>query len=151
MGQHADSLSAREWQIIHLASEGLIDKQISEVLCLSLTTVRTYWERIRQKLGTVNRTHSVWVALFSRMSQLEKLAAAVAQNDENVSRTLAAIQRDLDELKQPSIAASGSWRESIGIGAIPNDSPEETRSTPERGERIKRSASRPPAARRVRR
>jgi DNA-binding CsgD family transcriptional regulator len=53
------SISAREHQIIELASRGYTDKEICRALSLSLTTVRTYWGRAREKLGAVNRAQVV--------------------------------------------------------------------------------------------
>lgn len=54
-----DSLSEREREIVHLASKGATDKEICSRLGLTLPTVRTYWERIRTKLGVSNRAHAV--------------------------------------------------------------------------------------------
>ncbi|RYG22474.1 LuxR family transcriptional regulator [bacterium] len=48
-------LSAREGQILSLAALGLADKQISQDLGLSLNTLRTYWTRIRTKVGDSSR------------------------------------------------------------------------------------------------
>jgi DNA-binding CsgD family transcriptional regulator/GAF domain-containing protein len=49
------NLSDREQQILGLAAAGLLDKQISHELGLSLNTLRTYWTRIRQKGGNLPR------------------------------------------------------------------------------------------------
>jgi DNA-binding CsgD family transcriptional regulator len=57
-----DELSPRERQILAAASKGLTDKEIAVKLGLSLTTVRTYWERLFQKTAAVNRASAV--ALF---------------------------------------------------------------------------------------
>lgn len=48
-------LSARERQILGLASAGLLDKNISTELEISPNTLRTYWHRIRQKCGNLPR------------------------------------------------------------------------------------------------
>ena len=48
-------LSAREGQILGMAALGLVDKQISQDLGLSLNTLRTYWTRIRTKVGDFPR------------------------------------------------------------------------------------------------
>ncbi len=52
-------LSPRERQILAHASKGLTDKEIAVKLGVSLTTVRTYWERLRQKTGATNRASAV--------------------------------------------------------------------------------------------
>lgn len=55
----SDLLSEREREIVHLAARGATDKEICARLGLTLPTVRTYWERIRTKLGVSNRAHAV--------------------------------------------------------------------------------------------
>ncbi|MBC8063244.1 MAG: PAS domain S-box protein [Chlorobia bacterium] len=57
------NLSEREQKILNLASSGLIDKEIATALDISLTTVRTYWDRLRSKLSASNRTHALALAL----------------------------------------------------------------------------------------
>lgn len=49
-------LSGREREVVGLAAIGLIDKQIGVELGLSLNTLRTYWSRIRTKMGEVPRS-----------------------------------------------------------------------------------------------
>jgi len=56
-------LSDREQKILTLAGEGMIDKEIAQHLEIQLATVRTYWERLRTKLGASNRTHAIALAL----------------------------------------------------------------------------------------
>lgn len=51
-----NALSARERQILSLAAVGYLDKQIGPELGLSLNTLRTYWSRIRSKMGEAPRT-----------------------------------------------------------------------------------------------
>jgi DNA-binding CsgD family transcriptional regulator len=53
------SLSERESEIIALACEGLTDKEICRKLAISMTTVRTYWSRVRDKLGAANRAQII--------------------------------------------------------------------------------------------
>ena len=52
-------LSGRENQVILLAADGLTDKDIAQRLKLQVATIRTYWDRIRDKLGTTNKVQSV--------------------------------------------------------------------------------------------
>lgn len=49
------NLSPREAQVLSMASEGRLDKEISAELGLSLNTLRTYWNRIRGKVGELPR------------------------------------------------------------------------------------------------
>ncbi len=53
------ALSQRESQILELAAQGYIDNQISIQLGVSNSTVATYWDRIRAKLGANNRAHAI--------------------------------------------------------------------------------------------
>ena len=56
-------LTGRERDIVELAANGKTDKEIAGTWEISIATVRTYWNRIRKKTGTCNRTHAVCVAL----------------------------------------------------------------------------------------
>ncbi|RYG22468.1 hypothetical protein EON82_17010 [bacterium] len=51
-----DQLSIREEQILRLAANGLLDKQIASELSVTENTLRTYWRRIRLKLGEAPRS-----------------------------------------------------------------------------------------------
>jgi DNA-binding NarL/FixJ family response regulator len=93
-GKQADLLSSQEWRVIRLAAEGQIDKEIAEVMGVSLTTVRTYWERVREKLGGVNRTHCVCLALF-RDTRFDEQPTPLSQTEVDVPRTLDEIKRAL--------------------------------------------------------
>ena len=57
------TLSSREIEVLRLAAAGCADKEIALHLGVSLTTVRTYWDRIRGKIRAKNRTHAVCIAL----------------------------------------------------------------------------------------
>ena len=54
-----NKLSARESEIIHHASKGETDREIADAMQITMATLRTYWSRIREKLGAVNRTHAI--------------------------------------------------------------------------------------------
>ena len=56
-------LSGREVQLVSLASKGNTDKEIANLVGLSIYTVRSYWVRICHKLGANNRTHAVSLVL----------------------------------------------------------------------------------------
>jgi DNA-binding CsgD family transcriptional regulator len=55
-GSESDSsLSPRERELLALVGRGLTDKQIAADLMISLTTVRSHLERIRDKTGQRRR------------------------------------------------------------------------------------------------
>jgi PAS domain S-box-containing protein len=56
-------LSEREREVLFLAADGLTDKQIAVRLEIGPKTVRTYWDRIRAKLGASSRTQALALAL----------------------------------------------------------------------------------------
>src|SRR5262249_35537053 len=56
-------LSAREREIVALLAGGATDAQIAERLFLSVNTVRSYLERIRDKTGARRRTELVRYAI----------------------------------------------------------------------------------------
>jgi DNA-binding CsgD family transcriptional regulator/PAS domain-containing protein len=49
------ALSERELQVLAMAAAGMLDKQIGPELGISLNTLRTYWTRIRTKMGNLPR------------------------------------------------------------------------------------------------
>jgi DNA-binding CsgD family transcriptional regulator len=51
-----DSLSRRESEVLGLAAAGYLDKEICRELGVSPNTLRTYWSRIRIKVGDVPRS-----------------------------------------------------------------------------------------------
>jgi DNA-binding CsgD family transcriptional regulator len=55
--------SRREREVLHLGAEGATDGEISDRLAIAVPTLRTYWLRIREKLGAVNRTHAIALAV----------------------------------------------------------------------------------------
>ncbi len=59
----ADSLSLRRREILALAAEGLLDKQIGDRLGISESTVRNHWQHLFQRLGAANRTEAVTRAI----------------------------------------------------------------------------------------
>lgn len=63
-------LSEREQQLIELAAEGLTDTAIAHRLGISEPTVKSYWGRVRIKLGPRNRTELVAHALREESEQI---------------------------------------------------------------------------------
>ncbi len=59
---------------------GLSDKEIAQKMTLSTDTVRTYWKRIRRKVGGANRSEII--ALMARQGIQDELEAKQSQYDE---------------------------------------------------------------------
>lgn len=55
--------SKREREVLKLGAQGATDQEISDQLSISVPTLRTYWLRIREKIGGVNRTHAIALAV----------------------------------------------------------------------------------------
>lgn len=73
-------LSRREEQILLLSMSGLNDKEIALRMNLSTDTVRTYWKRIRSKVGGSNRSEII--ALMVRQGFQEELQAKQSENEQ---------------------------------------------------------------------
>lgn len=72
-------LSPREEEIVHLAVEGHTNESIANELGLSLSTVNTYWVRIRMKVQGYSRTEVV-----ARLIR-EKAEAALRESNKQKS------------------------------------------------------------------
>lgn len=59
-------LTPREREVVGLAAEGLLDKEIAQRLGISYTTVRTHLDRSFQKLGINNRSRLARLLQFAR-------------------------------------------------------------------------------------
>lgn len=57
-GEIYDTLSAREKEVLQLLASGLLDKEISDQLGITVASVRTYSKRIYTKLNVSNRTEA---------------------------------------------------------------------------------------------
>jgi DNA-binding CsgD family transcriptional regulator len=75
MPERTTKLSRREQEIVDLASMGLLDKEIAPRLGITDNTIKTYWKRIRQKLG--EGTRPGLVAAYVRQSVPEPLASDI--------------------------------------------------------------------------
>jgi DNA-binding NarL/FixJ family response regulator len=62
-GLAEDGLSLRRREILAMAADGLLDKQIGDKLGISESTVRNHWQNLFLKLGAANRTEAVTRAL----------------------------------------------------------------------------------------
>jgi PAS domain S-box-containing protein len=63
-------LSEREREVLFLAGDGLTDKEIALRLGIGPKTVRTYWDRMRAKLGAASRTEVLAKALRAAYDEL---------------------------------------------------------------------------------
>ena len=54
-----NKLSRQERKLLGAAAEGETDKETARNMHVTTGTIRTYWERIKAKLATLNKTHSV--------------------------------------------------------------------------------------------
>lgn len=61
-------LSPREREVVRLACEGLVDKEIAVRLKIGVGTVKTHWERVRTKLHC--RTRAQIIARLLLESQM---------------------------------------------------------------------------------
>src|SRR5579862_199290 len=73
-----DTFSARQEQVVLLASKGLADKQIAIELGVSIATIHTYWSRLRKKFDGGNRAELVTLALHRNAT--ETLTAKESEN-----------------------------------------------------------------------
>ncbi len=91
----SDSFSARQEQVILLASKGLADKQIAIELGLSIATIHTYWSRLRKKFGGGNRAELVTLAL--QRNAEETLTARESENLQLIAEIVrrAEVEREL--------------------------------------------------------
>jgi DNA-binding CsgD family transcriptional regulator len=80
-------LSTRESQILALLASGYVDKEIAAELAISINTLRTYFRRIRTKLGNLSR--SVLAVEYSKFASnaLVKKSVAEFQPDWEVDLT----------------------------------------------------------------
>lgn len=89
--RHHPELSEREQQLITLAANGLTDAAIAHKLGISEPTVKSYWVRVRSKLGPFNRTELVVHALkeegertVSELNgEIARLRSALSRSDRN--------------------------------------------------------------------
>lgn len=103
-----ESLSGREREVLSLAATGRIDKEICAELGISPNTLRTYWARIRAKLGEVPRS-----ALAVALSQ--DLGSRSGQSQQRVDWEV-----DLVKMTLTSYGTGSASDEDEGV-AVPFD------------------------------
>lgn len=88
-----EGLTDREKDVLTLASRGFTDKEIASALGLSVSTVSSYWMRIRLKLGTNGRAESVAVAMQrAAESEIEHLAAEMEERSRREAKFRALLE-----------------------------------------------------------
>jgi DNA-binding CsgD family transcriptional regulator len=66
----AESLTSREREVLTLVASGRLDKEVAKELGISVRTVHTYLDRIRQKVGVRRRPELVRFAIESGLPNL---------------------------------------------------------------------------------
>jgi PAS domain S-box-containing protein len=80
-------LSRQEERVLALATEGLTDKEIAQSLGIALDTVRTYWQRIREKRGGRTRAEITAGAVRdTAQAEIDERRSANAQLHAEVMR-----------------------------------------------------------------
>jgi PAS domain S-box-containing protein len=103
-------LSERENEILDLAIDGLTDAQMAQQLGIALSTVGSYWGRIRGKLGFFSRTEFVSIALREKAKgEMER----VVERNHNFERQLSA-----QRLAGPELVKSDLYR--AALEAVPD-------------------------------
>lgn len=77
-------LSEREREVLALAGEGLTDKEIALRLDIGQKTVRTYWDRMRSKLGAASRTEVLAKAVQTAMDAVTESEQRLRKFVENM-------------------------------------------------------------------
>lgn len=67
-----DQLSAREVEILQLIANGMKNREIAEVLCISQHTVRNHVNNVLEKLDSRDRTEAVTIALRQGLVRLHE-------------------------------------------------------------------------------
>jgi PAS domain S-box-containing protein len=98
-------LSEREQQLISFAARGYTDTAIAHQLGISEATVNTYWGRVRIKLGPLNRTELVAMAL--REESEMKLGELRSEN-----------QRLVDEIQRLRSESGGDDEDSQALQVL---------------------------------
>lgn len=88
-------LSEREREVLFLAAEGLTDKEIALRLRIGPKTVRTYWDRMRQKLGAASRTQALGIALRTAHEELARAEERLRIFVENMPHIFIAFDEEM--------------------------------------------------------
>jgi len=108
----ADDLSEREREVLASAAEGLTDKEIARHLGIGPKTVRTYWDRIRHKLGAASRTQAVSMSMRDAFASVQQNASRFV----TVAEQMPALCIGIDE-GQNIVYTNESARRTLGFDA----------------------------------
>jgi DNA-binding CsgD family transcriptional regulator len=81
--QQKRPLTLRELTVLSLAAQGMPDKQIAELCRVRVSTIRTYWERIYEKLNATNRTHAACMVVSAGLITVPGVTALRNQREES--------------------------------------------------------------------
>lgn len=94
-------LSPREEEVLRLAGNGLTDQQIANALHIRVSTVTTYWVRVRSKVGQLSRAELISLSLRQRSQEtMDQLKAEIARLNEELAQKKAS---ELEALKSSEI------------------------------------------------
>lgn len=91
--QGLNRLSVREREVLSLAVSGHIDKEIASRLGVSANTIRTYWSRIRSKVGDLPRTGLA--AVYIERSVTERIGNMVPGCEWDADVFIASVGQEL--------------------------------------------------------
>lgn len=90
------TLSEREKEVLFLAGDGLTDKEIALRLSIGPKTVRTYWDRMRAKLGAASRTEVLAKALQAAHDQLSASEQRIRMFVESMPVVFSALDAEMN-------------------------------------------------------
>lgn len=64
------SLTRREWEVLELVAEGKSNREVAELLCISVNTVEQHLKHVFGKLRVKNRTQAS--RIFHQLKDAEK-------------------------------------------------------------------------------
>jgi|GEM_PF-567864 len=116
------ALSDRERQLITLAAEGLTDYAIAMTLGIKEPTVKSYWVRIRSKVGPFNRTELVALAVREayelHVRELGMIIESLRDELSSATHKAAAERRDI--IQKSEKAEKGRSQELSKVGPDPS-------------------------------
>ena len=157
-------LSQREAETLRLASRGMTDKQIATHMGVRLATVRTFWNRIREKLHANNRGQAIAIVLGEAFEgaasaydepaiseYIESAAIAFAVFRRSDQTVLAANDAFLSLLRSTRMAlrlGSANLNESVPLGQLSaiRHGPGDVLSGPQSGEFVTAAGVRIPVS-----
>jgi len=105
--KRTETFSPREQTILTMAGEGLADKEIARKIGITVGTVRTYWQRMREKTDARNRSEVISLA-FQRSH-----SASLGELQRQTSRFLA-----IFEASAVGLALLDERQEIVEVNAI---------------------------------